>query len=151
MDQGEVNTCLWLSSYRVSNSLAMKQVKQLPSQSASRSDTHLSASNICRPKCYLKCYVYKRERERERERETETERSSYLIFGISRTLVVISAASGAIFSTLSSTDQNSFFRDSIPFLAEKRKNGVYERLVNILLCCICLGDDPGTPITKWTD
>jgi hypothetical protein len=36
--------------------------------------------------------------------------------------VVISAASGAIFSTLSSTDQNSFFLDSIPFLAKERKD-----------------------------
>ena len=61
------------------------------------------------------------ERERERERERESQIDSYLIFGMSRTLVVISAASGAIFSTLSSTDQNSFFRDSIPFLAEKKK------------------------------
>ena len=57
---------------------------------------------------------------------------------MSRTLVVISAASGAIFSTLSSTDQNSFFRDSIPFLAEKKKKSFPERQVNVLLYCTYL-------------
>lgn len=46
---------------------------------------------------------------------------THLIFGISRTLVVISAASGAIFSIFSRIDQNSLFLDSMPFLAKRDK------------------------------
>lgn len=45
---------------------------------------------------------------------------SCLMFGISRTLVVISAASGANFSILSNTHQNSFLELSIPFLADEQ-------------------------------